>query len=152
MLRLLQLHTSDSEKILMAENLRRSTRIVKPNKDIDFEYEEEVIDALSGRQTLGPSVSEEAIVENYSDSIFIDCEEVQISPAVLNDIENINKEGESVNNSDIVRINQSPLRFLQSASLRASEAASVRTVYVAEILGWMYFWLRLTIDQVYGKC
>ena len=33
----------------------------------------------------------------------------------------------------------------------ASEAASVRTAYVAEILGWMYFWLGLTIDQVYGK-
>ena len=33
----------------------------------------------------------------------------------------------------------------------ASKAASVRTAYVAEILGWMYFWLGLTIDQVYGK-
>ena len=54
----------------MAENLRRSTRPVKPNKDSDFEYEEEVLDALSGRQTHGANGSQTAIVENYSECFY----------------------------------------------------------------------------------
>ena len=114
----------------MAENIRRSTRPVKPNKDSDYEYEEEVLDALSGRQTHGANVSKTAIVEDYSDSVFISCEEVEITPVVINDSENIVKGLDSVTNRDIVKINKSPLRYFQAASLRASDSVRPKSQFV----------------------
>ena len=52
--------------------LRRSTRGFKPKLDSDFEFDEEVIDALSGRQSVGASSENESIVNELRKTATVD--------------------------------------------------------------------------------
>ena len=68
--------------------LRRSTRGFKPKLDSDFEFDEEVIDALSGRQSVGASsengstvneLRKTATVDYVSDRLVSNCCELNMN-------------------------------------------------------------------------
>ena len=109
--------------------LRRSTRGFKPKLDSDFEFDEEVIDALSGRQSVGASSDNEstvnelrktATVDYVSDRLVSSFSELDIIPQVFNYKENTVRTVQRVITQSEVQIIHSPLKFAQGASLRAS--------------------------------
>ena len=109
----------------MAEAPRRSKRSVKPKQDSDYEYDEEVLDSLSGRQYLGASfengsqiVSETATVNCVSENLVTECEELEL--LVFNYSENIERTVERVKVVSEVKYYQSPVRYEQAANPRAS--------------------------------
>ena len=116
----------------MAKALRRSSRRIKLNQDSDYEWDEEVIDALSDRLSVGASFENESIVDELrktatvdyvSEKLVSNCCELDIIPQVLEYKENTVRTVERVVTHSEVVISQSPLRFTQGASLRASDSA-----------------------------
>ena len=109
----------------MAEALpRRSKRKFKPKLDSEFEFDEEVIDALSGRRAVGASFENEstvnelsrtATVDYVSDRLASSFSELDIVPQVINYKENTIRTVQRVITQSEVEIIHSPLRFVQGA-------------------------------------
>ena len=111
----------------MAEAPRRSKRAAKPKQDSEYEYDEEVLDSLSGRQYVGASCENESQVivnktetVNYvSENLVTNCGELELFPLVFNYSGNIERTVERVTVVSEVKYYQSPVRYEQAASPRA---------------------------------